>query len=106
MNKLFDLNNKTILITGSAGGLGKKFAEGLAEAGATIIINGRNEEKLKKTLEEFTERNFKVFGYAFDISNEDEVKEASAKIKKNPGMPDILVNNAGIQKEHLLKISM
>ena len=49
--KLFDLNGKTALITGSSQGIGYALARGLADAGSDIILNGRNIEKLKKSAE-------------------------------------------------------
>ena len=49
--KLFDLNGKTALITGSSQGIGYALAKGLADAGSDIILNGRNTEKLKQSAE-------------------------------------------------------
>ena len=49
MNKLFDVSGKITLITGSSQGLGFTLAKGLGEAGATILVNGRKKERLKKT---------------------------------------------------------
>ena len=49
--KLFDLNGKTALITGSSQGIGYALAKGLSDAGSDIILNGRNIQKLKKSAE-------------------------------------------------------
>ena len=95
---LFRLEGRRALITGSSQGLGLVLAKGLADAGATVILNGRNEEKLHKAVESFTAKGYKAFGSAFDITNSAEVDPAIDRIEKDIGPIDILVNNAGIQR--------
>jgi gluconate 5-dehydrogenase len=95
-NDLFDVEGKIALITGSTGGLGSSFAEGLAQKGATVILNGRNAAKLKQQAAAFKEKGFKAFAYVFDITNSDEINKAVAAIEQEVGTIDILVNNAGI----------
>lgn len=93
---LFDISGKIALITGSTGGLGSSFAKGLAENGATIILNGRNKEKLEDQVRIFKALGYNVFGYSFDITNSEQVNNAIALINNEVGSIDILVNNAGI----------
>ena len=99
---LFDLTGKVALVTGSTSGLGQAIAGGLADAGATIIVNGRNAERLKAAVATFRERGLKAEGCLFDVTSEPAVVEAIAKIEGEVGPIDILVNNAGIQRRQPL----
>lgn len=93
---LFDVSGKIALVTGSTGGLGSVFAEGLAKNGATVILNGRNKQKLDKKVAGLKAQNLDVYGFAFDITNSAEIQKALDEISKTIGNIDILVNNAGI----------
>jgi gluconate 5-dehydrogenase len=95
---LFRLNGRRALITGSSQGLGLVLAEGLASAGATVILNGRSEEKLRRSVADFKSRGYEAFGYAFDVTDKAETDPAVDRIEKEVGPIDILVNNAGIQR--------
>lgn len=95
--QLFNLTEKTALITGSSRGLGRAFAEGLAAAGAKVILNGINEERLTITAREMAEAGHQVQIAAFDVTDDDAVKKAFAQFDENGITIDILVNNAGIQ---------
>jgi gluconate 5-dehydrogenase len=92
---LFDLKNKTVLITGSGGGIGYALAEGLAGAGAKIILNGRNEDKLLDAGSQLKSKNYDVTHLVFDVTKSTEVKEAIVSFEKKSQI-DILINNAGI----------
>ena len=94
--QLFDISGKIALITGSTGGIGSSFAKGLAENGATVILNGRNNDKLEDQLTSFRDQGYTAFGYAFDVTNSDEIKQAVKSIEEDVGTIDILVNSAGI----------
>ena len=99
MNKLFNLENKIALITGGTHGLGMAMAKGLGEAGATLIINGNSsQEKLDAAVAQYKTWGLKAFGYKFNVTEEQEVIQAIAKIETEVGNIDILVNNAGIIK--------
>jgi gluconate 5-dehydrogenase len=95
---LFDLKNKRALVTGGTHGLGMAIAEGLASAGAEIIINDISEDKLKNALKEYANKGIKAHAYLFDVTDDDQVKEYIDKIEQEVGPIDILVNNAGIIK--------
>ncbi|WKZ61684.1 MAG: gluconate 5-dehydrogenase [Cyclobacteriaceae bacterium] len=96
MPELFNLKHKRALITGGTHGLGMAMAKGLASAGATLLINGHTEEKMKSALAEYKAAGFTAHGFLFDVTNEAEVKSAVDKIEQEVGPIDILINNAGI----------
>jgi len=73
--KLFDLNGKTALITGSSRGLGLVFARGLAQAGATVVLNGRNGETLQQAVAGLKGEGLDATGYSFDVVNRQRVTE-------------------------------
>ncbi len=94
--KLFDLTGNVALITGGNGGIGRSIAIGLAEAGASTAIFGRNEEKNQKTLSELKEIGIPAIALQVDITNRSELKPAIKKVENELGNINILVNNAGI----------
>ena len=94
---LFDLTGKTALITGSSRGLGRAFAEGLAAAGARVILNGVNTERLEQAAEEMSEKGFDVITAAFDVTDEAAVVATFNGFDEAGVNVDILINNAGIQ---------
>lgn len=95
---LFDLSDKVALITGSSHGLGFAIARGLGQAGATLVLNGRNEEKLQDAVSVLSGEGLTVSGYPFDVSDEEQVQRKIALIEEEVGPIQILVNSAGIQK--------
>lgn len=95
---LFDLTGKRALITGATHGLGMSIATGLAKAGAQIIINDIDQQKINSAIEEYAKNDIKAYGYVFDVTDEAAVKSSIAKIEEEVGPIDILVNNAGIIK--------
>jgi gluconate 5-dehydrogenase len=97
MSKLFDLSGRTALVTGSSGGLGLVMAGGLAEAGAAVVLNGRDAAKLEAAKEGFIEAGYTVSVSAFDVADEAAVLAGFAAFDEAGIDIDILVNNAGIQ---------
>jgi gluconate 5-dehydrogenase len=95
--KLFDLTGRTALITGSSRGLGRAFAEGLAAAGARVILNGVNSARLEQAAAELRDRGFDILTSAFDVTDEAAIKAAFEGFDAAGVAIDILVNNAGIQ---------
>ena len=96
LNTLFDLKGKVALVTGGSRGLGQEMAEGLAEAGASLMLLARREQWLTPALEELRERGFRCEGEICDVSKPDEVEAVVAKTIETYGQIDILVNNAGV----------
>jgi gluconate 5-dehydrogenase len=95
---LFDLTGKIALVTGATHGLGMAIATGLAEAGASIVINDIFSEKLENAIREYASKGIIVKEYLFDVTDEQAVNEYLDRIGKEIGPIDILVNNAGIIK--------
>ena len=95
---LFDLKGRTALVTGGTHGLGMAIATGLAEAGATIVINDVFPEKLEAAKNTYAEKGIKVHTYVLDVTDEAAAEQILPVIEKEVGPIDILVNNAGIIK--------
>ena len=93
---LFDLSGKTAIVTGGSRGLGKEMAEGLAEAGASLMLCARRAEWLDETLEEFRGRGFKTEGKLCDVSKPAEIQTVVDSTVEKFGKIDVLINNAGI----------
>lgn len=93
---LFSLKGKTALITGSGSGIGYALAEGLAGAGARIILNGRNEDKLTNAKNALRKKGFEVYSLIFDVTDSAAVKKAVSQFEAEKAPIDILINNAGI----------
>lgn len=94
---LFDLTGRTALVTGSSRGLGRAFAEGLAGAGARVILNGVDPDRLAQAADEMRLAGFDVLTSAFDVADEAQVITAFDVLDGQGIDVDILVNNAGIQ---------
>lgn len=95
---IFDLTGKRALITGATHGLGMSMAVGLANAGAQIIVNDIDQQKLDAAISSYAQQGIKCFGYVFDVTDEVAVINGVKKIEKEVGPIDILINNAGIIK--------
>lgn len=97
----FDLHKKRALITGGTHGLGMAMAEGLANAGAELIISGTTPLKMESALNYYKDKGYKASGYLFDVTD-DQLAASMVKTMIEDGGPiDILVNNAGIIKREL-----
>jgi gluconate 5-dehydrogenase len=96
--KLFDLTGKNALVTGGTHGIGMAIATGLAEAGASLIVNERYPEKLEKAKPEYARRGIDVHTYVLDVTDEEAVERTIPVMEEEVGPIDILVNNAGIIK--------
>jgi gluconate 5-dehydrogenase len=94
---LFDLSGKTALITGSSRGLGRAFAEGLANAGARVILNGVDATRLEEAAAAMRSTGREVLTAAFDVTDEAAVIAAFERFDRDGIRVDIIVNNAGIQ---------
>ena len=94
--KLFDLTGNVAVITGGNGGIGRSIAIGLAQAGASVAIFGRNDAKNKATLSELKEIGVPAMALKIDITKRTELAPAIKKVEQELGSISILVNNAGI----------
>ncbi|WP_292294621.1 SDR family oxidoreductase [Marivita sp.] len=96
-SELFDLSGRTALVTGSSQGIGHALARGLAEAGAVVILNGRDTGKLAVAAQDLRSSGARVYELAFDATDSTEVRTAIDEFEAETGTIDILVNNAGMQ---------
>ena len=92
----FRLDGQRALITGSSMGIGLSIARALASAGAHVILNARNAERLERARETLSAEGLSVSVHCFDVTNAEAVQTAVAAIESE-GPIDVLVNNAGIQ---------
>lgn len=106
---LFDLTGRTALVTGSSRGIGRTLASGLAEAGATVVLNGVNAVRLESAREELAGRfpGGRIHAVAFDVTDEQAVADGVGWVEEHVGPIGILVNNAGIQhRVPMLELSL
>ena len=103
INSLFSLEKKRALITGSSQGIGFGLARGLASAGAEIVLNGRNFDRLESAAEILRGEGANVQTSAFDVTDSEAVKAGIDSIESDFGPIDILVNNAGMQNRQSLE---
>ncbi|MEO8362184.1 MAG: 3-oxoacyl-ACP reductase family protein [Vicinamibacteria bacterium] len=95
--KLFDLTGRTAIITGGSKGLGRAMADGLASAGADVIIVSRHEAEASAVATEIaTERGHRALGHAADVTVPEEMERMAAAALEAFGRIDILINSAGI----------
>ncbi len=94
MSDLFSLKGRRALITGSSQGIGLALAKGLVQAGAQVVVNGRDAGKLKAAAAEI---GGDAHMLAFDVTDHDAVRAAVDGFEEAHGAIDILVNNAGMQ---------
>ena len=97
MAGVFDLTGRTALITGSVRGIGFSLAEGLGEAGATVVVNGRQQAAVDEAVAKLQAKGYKARGAVFDVADEAAVIAAFEAFDKGGVEIDILINNAGIQ---------
>lgn len=95
--ELFNLAGKRALVTGSSQGIGLAIAQGLAEHGASVILNGRERNKIDAAAESFAAAGHRVATASFDVTVVDAVRDGVAQVERDVGPIDILVNNAGMQ---------
>ena len=96
VQQLFDLSNRVAIVTGGSRGLGLEMAEGLAEAGASLMLCARREQWLTPAISAMRERGFRVEGSVCDVTDPKQVEAVVSATIETLGRIDILVNNAGI----------
>ena len=96
---MFNLKDKTVLVTGASGGIGESIAVALYKQGAKVCITGTNLEKLNKINKESSMAFNQV---VCDLSNKEDLKKLIPSVEKDLGKIDILINNAGITRDQLM----
>lgn len=103
MSGVNSINKKTVLVTGSSGGIGKAIAIKFAKEGYNVVINGaKNKEKLYQTKSEIEKYHVSCMAFMGDVGSYDKTKELFLQIKEQFGTLDVLVNNVGISYIGLL----
>lgn len=94
----FALSGRRALVTGSSRGIGRSIADGLLRAGASVVLHGRDPDRLERTRRSFVESHGEdhVGAVAFDITDDASVRAGIAQVEAS-GPIDVLVNNAGVQ---------
>ncbi len=97
---LFDVTGRVALVTGSSRGIGRALATGLAEAGARVVLNGRDADRLRHVAAEIETATGapSVATAAFDVTDSDAVRAAVERVETEVGPIAICVNNAGVQQ--------
>ncbi len=95
VSKMFDLTGKVAVVTGGGRGIGKKMAEGLAEAGAHIVLCSRKVEKCRDTAEEISRIGVKTLALGCDVKSIKEIQDVVDETIRVFGRLDILINNSG-----------
>ena len=104
---LFDLSGRVALVTGSSQGLGYALARGLAEAGACVVLNGRDAAKLEQAAGTLRTEGCSVATAVFDVTDSAAVAAAVARIERDQGPIDILVTSRIVEKStQCLLVSM
>ena len=98
LQQLFGLAGQVALVTGSSAGIGRALAAGLAGAGATVVVNGRNRDAVDAAAAAITAAGGKAHGAAFDVTDRAAVVTEVQRIEEHVGPIAILVNNAGMQR--------
>lgn len=92
---LFNLKGRVALVTGASSGLGKRFAEVLADNGADVAIMARRIDRLQELAKKIEAKGVRCFAVQCDVTDENMVVEAVAEVVTKLGKIDILINNAG-----------
>ena len=92
---MFDLTGRVAVVTGGNGGIGLGMAAGLARAGATVVLAGRNAEKSSQAVADLKTQGFSADAIQADVTDEHQVARLFQEVMVRHGRLDILVNNAG-----------
>ncbi|MRS20481.1 SDR family oxidoreductase [Enterobacteriaceae bacterium RIT692] len=107
MQTLFNLSGKTALITGSTRGLGFAYAQGLAQAGAKVLLNGTRQEHMDTALEQLQKQGFDARGFLFNVADEAAIEVVFQQLDEESIHVDIVINNAGIQfRKPMLELAL
>jgi len=95
VTNLFDLSGKTAIVTGGGTGIGRQMAQGLAEAGANLVLCARKAERCEQAASELEQLGVRAIGLGCDVRDPEQVQHVVGKAVEELGGVDILVNNAG-----------
>jgi NAD(P)-dependent dehydrogenase (short-subunit alcohol dehydrogenase family) len=95
VTNLFDLSGKTAIVTGGGTGIGRQMAQGLAEAGANLVLCARKAERCEQAASELEQLGVRAIGLGCDVRDPDQVQHVVTKAVEELGGVDVLVNNAG-----------
>lgn len=98
MTDRFSLTNRTALVTGGGRGIGLVLARGLAAAGARVVVNDIDPERVREAVAGLREDGHDAFGAPFDVTNGEQVDAGVRRAQREAGPVDVLVNNAGIHR--------
>jgi len=93
--KIFSLDKKVSMVTGSSKGLGRAAALALAKVGSDVAVCGRNQADIDKVVAEVRDLGRDAAGFSFDVTKKQSVVNGVAEILSRFGHIDILLNNAG-----------
>ncbi len=97
-----DFQGKVVVVTGSTRGIGAEIARQFAHRGASVVVSGRNQEKLQEMERELKEIGVPVLAVAADVGKADQAQNLIQQAIQTFGRVDVLVNNAGITRDNLL----
>ena len=95
----FALEGKLALVTGAGSGLGRQFAQTLAEAGASVALAARRRDKLEETAASIREAGGSAICLDLDVTDSTSIHTCFAELNDIAGAPDVVVNNAGIARQ-------
>jgi dehydrogenase/reductase SDR family member 7B len=96
-----NMKDKVVVITGGTSGIGKAMAEKFGKEGSRILVTGRNEGELQKTVEELRSMGITISGFRSDVSVEEDNRKMAEEAIRLYGTIDVLINNAGISMRAL-----
>ncbi|MGM7702482.1 SDR family NAD(P)-dependent oxidoreductase [Pseudalkalibacillus sp. Hm43] len=96
-----NIENQVVVITGSTKGIGRSMAELLARRGATVVINGRDQERIANTVTELKKIHDRIHGICASVSDEESCKRIIDETVDKFGRIDVLVNNAGVVRDRI-----
>lgn len=102
LDELFNLKNKTALVTGASRGLGHACAAALLRAGASVILVSANQQRLDEATSEFQAQGLPATSHCCDLADKAQINALIESVRADPGRLDILVNAAGMSEGHPL----
>jgi NAD(P)-dependent dehydrogenase (short-subunit alcohol dehydrogenase family) len=95
VRELFDLSGKVAIVTGGGSGIGRQMAQGLAEAGASLVLCARKAERCEQAAGELEQLGVRALGLGCDVRDQAQVEAVVRRTRDELGGVDVLVNNAG-----------